>query len=542
MPLALAVMLVGGILVGMRLQSAQPDIIIERSDVLGGSAAGKGTVEELLRYVEARYVDSVNRNHLLDNAINRILGELDPHSAYIPPEQLQQENERLSGNFQGIGVEFMVLDDTVVVVAPISGGPAESAGIIAGDKIVEVEDSVIAGKNLNSEDVVDLLKGEKGTSVEIGILRSGQTSLKNYELTRAEIPVNSVDVSYMLNATTGYIKVSRFTATTDQEFIAALEILTQKRNMEDLVIDLRHNPGGYLQKATNLLSQLFRDKGVLLVYTEGKAVKRTEYKSSGRARFNVGDLVVLIDEGSASASEIVAGAIQDHDRGYLVGRRSFGKGLVQEQYPLSNGGALRLTVSRYYTPSGRSIQKPYDDREEYQEDFYNRYENGELVSRDSVAITDSTQYYTDNGRIVYGGGGIIPDFFVPLDTILLSDAFTALRAHMPNFAFRFVEGKRKRLEQMGLQGYMQEYSISPTVLREFLEYARDEGDTTVKNADLFSIQEDVKRFLKARIAKLVFGDEGFYRAIHQGDRFIEKALQVLRRDAPLDGPAALRKE
>ncbi|NRA49611.1 MAG: S41 family peptidase, partial [Phaeodactylibacter sp.] len=395
LPLLFAIVLVTGMLLGMRMQSTMPKMVVEQEET-GVEGIGQGKIEEILRYVEAKYVDDVDKEALTEEVIDDLLSKLDPHSNYISAEELMAVNEQLKGNFDGIGVEFMLLEDTIVVVTPLVGGPSESAGILSGDRIVQIADSTIAGVGMNSDDIIRMLRGEKGTDVEIGILRGNETELRRFTVTRDEIPMNSVDVAYMLDETTGYIKVNRFSATTYEEFMKALEGLVENQDMEDLVLDLRHNPGGYLQQATNMLSQLFRDKDKLLVYTEGDAVSRSEYSSTGRNFFDVEDVVVLIDEGSASASEIVAGAIQDHDRGVIVGRRSFGKGLVQEQYKLRDGAALRLTVARYYTPSGRSIQKPYDDPEAYDLEMYDRYETGELEAAKNMVVEDSTEYYTDN--------------------------------------------------------------------------------------------------------------------------------------------------
>ena len=531
MPLLFAVVLIFGILLGMTLQSAQPRVLLETNTVEAEAYPGQGRIEEMLRYIEAKYVDSVDREALVNEAMETILDQLDPHSSYISKEELRQVTEQLEGNFEGIGVEFMMIDDTVVVVAPISGGPSEQAGIIAGDKIVEVEDSVIAGQGLSSQDIITLLKGEKGTAVTIGIKRGDGESLRRFTITREEIPLNSVDVSYMLTDRTGYIKVSRFSATTDREFIDALEYLIDEQEMDDLVIDLRHNPGGYLQKATNILSQLFPRNGELLVYTEGRAVNRSDYESSGRSFFNIDDVVVLIDEGSASASEILAGAIQDQDRGIIVGRRSFGKGLVQEQYRLSDGSALRLTVARYYTPSGRSIQKPYDDLEVYRNDFQERYENGELFAENKIAVDDSTRYYTSNGRIVYGGGGIIPDVFVPLDTTLMTGAFLSLRQKIPNFIFRYLEDNAARYSTLTLDTFRHSYQLPDKVVDEFIAFATAGDPKLADTAE--SYRTDLALFLKARIGKHFFAETGYYCVLNKEDRMVQAALDVLSKPSPL---------
>jgi len=525
LPLLFAVVLIIGILLGMTLSTGQSAVLFDTGTTPNEAYSGQTKIEEMLRYIEAKYVDSVDRDKLVDEAIQTILEQLDPHSSYISQEELRQVTEQLEGNFEGIGVEFMMVDDTVVVVAPIAGGPAETVGVMAGDKIVQVEDSTIAGKDLDNQDVINLLKGEKGSEVTIGVLRGNQKSIRRFTITRDEIPLQSVDASYMLSEQTGYIKISRFSATTDKEFLEALEQLVDEEGMEDLVIDLRHNPGGYLQKATNILSQLFPSDGELLVYTEGRAVSRSDYESTGRSFFDIDDIVVLIDEGSASASEILAGAIQDQDRGLIIGRRSFGKGLVQEQYRLSDGSALRLTVARYYTPSGRSIQKSYDDLDAYRNDFQERYESGELFAENKIPVDDSTRFYTNNGRIVYAGGGIIPDIFIPLDTSLMTETFASLRGMVPNFVYRYLEKSNPGLQEWTLASFRDNYRISEDVFQEFVAFAGEKDATLAAEASAY--RTDLKRYLKARIGRYLFDEEGYYSVIHTSDPMVTKALEVL---------------
>ncbi len=527
MPLLFALTLVGGMFIGMQMKGGGASLQVDQSLDLLERVAGQGKVEELIRYIEAKYVEEVDREQLVDEAINSLLQQLDPHSSYIPAEQLKQINAELEGNFDGIGVEFMILDDTIVVVSALSGGPSEAVGIRAGDKIVMVEDSTIAGQGLRSEDIVGLLRGEKGTVVNIGVVRGKEPELRRFSITRDKIPLHSVDVAYMVDKSTGYVKINRFSANTYEEFMGAIERLVEQEDMRNLILDLRHNPGGYLQQATKLLSQLFRQKGKLLVYTEGASVPRSEYQSNGRALFNLGEIAILIDEGSASASEIVAGAIQDHDRGIIVGRRSFGKGLVQEQYRLRDGSALRLTVARYFTPSGRSIQKPYDDLEGYRNDMLARFESGELIDGHPDAQMDSTEFYTDKGRVVYGGGGITPDIFVPVDSLLFRDDYVQLRQELPAFAYRYLEEERPALEAYTLDAFVDEYEVPSAVFYRFLQDARDKGIETQGPIDRH-VRAELKRFLKARVAQLLFGEEGFYRSWHQEDLFLQEALEGLR--------------
>lgn len=534
LPLLFAIVLVTGMLLGMRMQSNMPKLVVEQ-EAPGPEGIGQGKIEEILRYVEAKYVEAIDKEALTQEVIDDLLSRLDPHSNYISAEELQAVNEQLKGNFDGIGVEFMVLDDTIVVVTPLAGGPSETAGILSGDRIVQIADSTIAGVGMDSDDIIKMLRGEKGTDVQIGILRGKETKLRQFTVTRDEIPMNSVDVAYMLDTNTGYIKVNRFSATTYEEFMKALEELVENQGMEDLVLDLRHNPGGYLQQATNMLSQLFKEKDQLLVYTEGDAVSRSEYTSTGRNFFDVEDIVVLIDEGSASASEIVAGAIQDHDRGVIIGRRSFGKGLVQEQYKLRDGAALRLTVARYYTPSGRSIQKPYDDPEAYEHEMYDRYETGEMEAARNMLIQDSTEYYTDNGRIVYGGGGIMPDVFVPIDTLSLDEDYLTLRQYVPQYVFRYLgeAADPAALAEQGLDRFIATFTVDDAMLQGLITYAEEHGDPLAAAELSEPVRHAARHLLKARIAKQLFEDEGYYKLWNMEDAMVKEALKAIARSTSL---------
>ncbi len=528
LPFLLAVVLALGIMIGLRMEVPGPVLDLQKVEDGRAQLYGKGKVEELVRYIEAKYVDSVDANLLLDEAIESVLKELDPHSSYIPKDELQKVNEQLEGNFNGIGVEFMMVEDTVVVVAPLSGGPSEAVGIQSGDQIIEVEDSLIAGVSMSNDDVIQLLRGDSGSRVHLKIKRKGQSGLLKYEIIRDKIPVNSVDAGYMLDEKVGYIKINRFSASTDHEFIKSVMEMIEEEGMEDLVIDLRHNPGGYLQKATNLLSQLYSGKGQLLVYTEGRSTRRNEYESNGRNHITVDEVVVLIDEGSASASEIVAGAIQDTDRGLVVGRRSFGKGLVQEQYPLSDGSALRLTVARYYTPSGRSIQKPYEDREAYDNDFIARLDSGELITSEEIEIQDSTRYFTLDGRVVYGGGGIVPDIFVPIDTLLLKDAFVNLRQHIPTFTFKYVQEESEVFQGMSEEVFVERFQPDDQLMSTFRTYAEEENQL-VSDAEWQDIYSALQRSIGAHLARRLYGEGSFHKFWNRDDAAIRAALRALEK-------------
>ncbi|RMG87091.1 MAG: S41 family peptidase [Bacteroidetes bacterium] len=535
MPFMLSVAMVLGMVTGLKMQPTPTKITVLKPN---SQNLGQGKIEELIRYVEAKYVDSVNREQLIEAAIEAIMNELDPHSAFIPAKQLATVNEQLNGNFDGIGIEFMTLDDTVVVVSPLPGGPSQKAGMLAGDRIVSVNDSLVVG--LPTEGITDLLKGPGGSEVRIGVWRPATKETQTFTITRDKIPVNSVDVAYQIAPETGYLKINRFSATTYDEVMAAFRKFFEEKQLKNLIIDLRQNPGGYLQEATDILSQLFEEPDKLLVYTEGRAVNRTEYKTSGRNRYHIGKIAILIDEGSASASEIVAGAIQDWDRGVIVGRRSFGKGLVQEQYPLSDGSALRLTVARYYTPSGRSIQKDYADREAYDHDFFDRFEHGELYNKDSIVVNDTTPYMTMGGRTVYSGRGITPDIFVPLDSVLMSDLYLDLRQYATPFVFRYWETHQNQFAKMSLDDFVAHYHISDGFFREFLRFVRQKAPE-LNLDELPRVETQIKRFLKARLAKHIFGDEGFFAAWNAEDDVVQTALKALQ-SPDTDVPISLNKK
>jgi len=528
LPLILAATLAAGMFIGQQLPHFDENI---RFAPAGQSGRVAGTLDEILRYIEARYVDTVNAEAVKTGAIDHLLEQLDPHSVYITPDELKAVEDEMSGGFEGIGIEFLMVDDTIQVVTPLSGGPSEAAGILAGDRIISINDTVVAGVKIDNGKIFKKLRGPKGSTVAIGILRGKEKSLRKFIITRDVIPVKSVDIAYMLDRNTGYVKINRFSARTYQEFMEAIRPLVEEKGMQNLVIDLRGNPGGYLEEATDLLSQFFPD-GKLLVYTRGRAEGRNDYKSNGRARFNIQNISVLIDEGSASASEIVAGAIQDWDRGWVIGRRSFGKGLVQEQYPLGDGGALRLTVARYFTPSGRCIQRDYKHDADYEHDADRRLKNGELSDASRIKLADSTRYYTGQGRVVYGGGGIIPDVFIPIDTSFSNDYYYGIRQHLPQFATRWVESRQRSELPADLAGFVHSFAVPDDVIAELADYAEKQG-VKRDEAGLKKCREELKLQLRARIAKILFGDEGLYTVLNDDDPAVEKALQVLRSGQPV---------
>jgi len=514
--------LILGIYIGKQI--SVPNQYIQISDTSTGKFP---KLVELLNYLEFNYVDSINLDSLQEEVIASTLESLDPHSSYIPIDELQDITESMQGNFEGIGVQFQIIKDTIVVISPIYGGPSQKKGIQAGDKIIKVDSMNVAGVGFTNKDVLKTLKGDKGTQVLLFIKRKNVDRLLEFNITRDKIPITSVDVSYMVNNQVGYIKVNRFSGTTEEEFISALNDLNSK-GMNKLILDLRSNPGGYLSAAINMVDE-FLPKGKTIVYTEGAFRNKQIYKSSNYGRFKKEKLIVLIDEGSASASEIVAGAIQDHDRGAIIGRRTFGKGLVQEQNQMSDGAAFRLTTARYYTPSGRCIQKPYTkNSDDYHKESLERYSNGELYHKDSIKIDNSLKFYTHEGREVYGGGGISPDYFIPLDTTGRSDwLFNVLAENMINtFIFDYIDLHRKELSKYSSAAeFDNKFKIDECIFDNFVEISKEKGING--SASEIEISKDwINMRIKALIARQLWNDEGFYRAINNDDRMILKALDL----------------
>lgn len=522
MPIVFALVLIGGIFIGTRLNFMQGG----RSAVTDMPASGK--VNQLLDYIEEQYVDTVNRAQLMDKVLSEMLQNLDPHSAYIPASDLKEMNESLQGNFDGIGIEFNIIKDTIRVITALSGGPSEALGIQAGDKIVKIEGKNVAGVNISNNDVVGKLRGPGGTKVNISIMRKGSPKPIDFTITRGKIPLYSVDVAYMVTPEIGYIKISRFAATTYDEYMDAFEKL-QKQGMKKMILDLRGNPGGYLEAAVNLADE-FLPIDKLIVYTEGKANPKREFHSSSRGGFEKNELVVLIDEGSASASEIVAGAVQDNDRATVIGRRSFGKGLVQEQSEFPDGSAVRLTIARYYTPTGRSIQKPYKDGiEAYYNEEIERMNHGELQSVDSIRFADSLKYITPAGKIVYGGGGIMPDIFVPLDTASRSFYLGEVNYNglINQFAFDYADRERDKLRAYkNFSNYNKSFAVSNALLEEFVVFAAKNG-VARNDADIKRSDKLLRAQLKALIGRNIWGNEGFYPVINGVDNTFLKAIDVL---------------
>ena len=523
LPLVLCIGLAAGVFVGSSFNSKKSSEDVN---------AEVQKFREVLTLINDEYVDTINTAGLVDDAIQHMLNKLDPHSAYISATDREAANEDLRGNFDGIGVEFNIFDDTIVVVTPLSGGPSEALGIQSGDKIIRVDDKNMAGIGVTTSQVMKSLKGPKGTEVKVTILREDKEI--DYKIIRDKIPQYSMDVAYMVDSEVGYIKVNRFAATTYDEFHAALQKL-KDQGMSKLILDLQGNPGGYMNIAIDMADEFLAD-GKDIVSQKGKVRKyNAKAASTRKGDFDQGALIVLVNEGSASASEILAGALQDNDRALIVGRRSFGKGLVQSPFDLSDGSELRLTISRYYTPSGRSIQKPYDDDDEYSQDIISRYNHGEFFHADSIRFNDSLKYVTMNGRTVYGGGGIMPDYFVPLDTSLnshyLNELYTA--TSIQKYTFNYAEEHKDELAQKGLENYLKNFLVTDKMLNDLIKV----GQHDKVKPDYHDLKERKKLFqvhVKAQIARKLWGNDGFYPVINETNEIFLHALRVFDRIPELE--------
>ena len=517
LPLWFALLLAGGVALGIFLGN--------RAGSLNPFSPNHDKLKEVVDYVHDNYVDTMSRKVIEEKAINGLLEKLDPHSVYISSEDFHAANDPLLGSFEGIGVQFRIESDTVAVINPVSGGPSEKLGIRAGDRIVKVDGKNIAGIKINNNDVMRKLKGPKGTKVTVSIFRRGTASLTDFTITRDEIPTYSVDISYMPRPGIGYIRLSNFSKSTHEEVHKALGTLL-KSGMKKLILDLRGNGGGYLQAAIDVADEFLR-KGDLVVYTRGMHHEKEVAYATSSGLFETGDLVVMVDEGTASAAEIVSGAIQDHDRGTIVGRRSFGKGLVQEQLDFKDGSALRLTVSRYYTPTGRCIQKSYTDGlEVYNGDYYHRFMSGELEHPDSIKFPDSLKFKTPKGKVVYGGGGIMPDIYVPIekDSTLGWYNLCINKGLVYQFAFDYTDRTRLQLMRFKTAGqFEKEYDVSDELFGEFVKYTALKGvkrnAKDNRKSDLY-----VRTMLKAYIGRNLLDNNGFYPVLNTIDPAFARAL------------------
>ena len=521
-PLMMAICVVIGILIGTFYANHFSG---NRLSIINSSS---NKLNNLLHIINDQYVDTVNVNDLVEKAMPQILAELDPHSVYISAKDVQQANDDLRGSFSGVGIEFTIRQDTLHVQQVISNGPAERAGVIAGDKIVMVDDKPFTGKTLTNEEAMHRLKGPKDTKVKLGILRYGETKVRSITVTRGEIPTKSVTATYMLDSKTGYIRIKNFGENTYPELLIALAKLSQE-SFQSLCIDLRGNTGGYLQSAVQIANE-FLPKNRLIVYTQGRKSPRQEYRSDGRGSYQHIPLIILIDETSASASEILAGAIQDNDRGTIIGRRSFGKGLVQQPIVFGDQSMIRLTIARYYSPSGRCIQKPYTagENKDYEEDILARYEHGEFFSGDSIKH-EGKEYHTANGRPVYGGGGITPDIFVPEDTTNVTSYYkqASMSGLIIMFAYSYTDENRQKLSQIDGVNDMANYLKRQNIVDKFATYAEKNG---LKRRNLM-IQRSYKlleRFIISRIIYNMMKEEAWIEYLNSDDPAITETLRIMQ--------------
>ncbi|HNQ12635.1 MAG TPA: S41 family peptidase [Bacteroidia bacterium] len=525
-PIFFSLVLVAGILIGNNIRSP----FISASYYYSSKPGQFSKLTEIINYIQQEYVDTINAQELVDESITQILNNLDPHSSYIPAEDLSALNEPLQGNFDGIGIEFHIQNDTVMVVSPISGGPSEQVGILAGDKIVLVDGKNIAGIGIVNTDVMKLLRGPSNTKVKVGIFRRGSKKILEFTITRGKIPIYSVDVKYLTADSIGYIKISRFAANTFDEYKSAFNELSSM-GMKALVLDLRGNPGGYLEAATQLADE-FLNNGKTIVYTQGKSRPKSIYKATSKGDYESNPLYIMIDEGSASASEIVAGAVQDWDRGTIVGRRSFGKGLVQEQAEFPDGSALRLTVSRYYTPTGRSIQKPYDQgAEEYYNEINKRIEHKELNNKDSIVFTDSLKFKTPGGKTVYGGGGIMPDVYIPLDTIGITEYYRQIvyQGLVTAFCYDYIDQNRNKLKKYkSFEDFNAKFLNENSIHTQFITYVSKNG-VSFNAIDWSSSSYVLTTQIKAYIARNLYKNEGFYQVLQEIDNTLIETYKLVRK-------------
>lgn len=529
-PLIIGVAIAAGIFIGSTFN-------FKNKSVLFSTNSNEAKIKRLINFIQYDYVDKVNTDSLLDDAITTMLAKLDPHSVYIPKDELQRVTESMQGKFAGIGVSFIMHDDSVAVSGVIKGGPSEKAGIKAGDRIIiansdtlfgkslmkkagftEIERGTIEGNRKMSDAVMKTLKGEPDTKVNVKVYRRSTNQILNFPITRGDVSITSVSAHYMINNTLGYIKVDRFARTTYQEFKQALDELIGK-GMTSLALDLRGNPGGYMDIA-NMIVDEFLEDGKLIVFTKSKNGAVDKSFSTDKGDFEHGKIFVLIDQNSASASEIVAGALQDNDKGTIVGRRSFGKGLVQQEMNLGDGSAVRLTTARYYTPTGRSIQKPYNhtDNNKYNNDYLERIHNGELLSRDSIKVIDSLKYKTPKGKIVYGGGGIIPDVFVSIDT--LSTFNSLLYSELNPFIFKYIDNNRKEMNKWELYDFVENFDKNDKIFNQYI------SELDINFPIPPAAREDLKRYFKAIMARNLFDETGYFIITQKKDNMILKVIEL----------------
>lgn len=517
-PIVMAVCLATGLYLGNALTP-------EATTVASNGNTRLEKLQDIIYILNQRYVDSLNGDKLFEESIAEMLHRLDPHSNYIPAEELKALNESIEGKFGGVGIRFFIIRDTVCVTNVIEGSPAMHAGMKAGDKIIQVDGDDITNTHITNDELMGMLKGQEGTTVEVTLLRDGKSFKR--KIMRGTIPVSSVSASYMINNEVGYIRLEQFSIVSYQEFVAAAQKL-KKQGMKKVILDLRNNGGGILNTATDIADE-FLPANVPIVETKGLHSPTITYRATSKGMLEDMDVAVLINSNSASASEILAGAIQDNDRGVIVGRRSFGKGLVQEDFPLRDGSNLRLTIARYYTPTGRCIQKPYsDDYHAYYEDQMDRYDNGEMYEIDSTVFVDSLKFTTPGGRTVYGGGGIMPDVFVPYDSTGSSWYFTQLRyaSVFSTFAFDFVQNKRNKWKS--IEAYNKDFKVSDAVIDKLAQFAENDFHIKKNASDIIKSKHLIQRILKAEIARQLWIEQGYYQIFNSDDPDVLKAIKELR--------------
>lgn len=517
LPLWMGLAVAAGVFMGSKLNFE------DRNEKIFATNSKKDKLNRLIDYIDYEYVDEVNTDSIVDVTVNGILENLDPHSVYIPVDQYEDNADDMRGNFVGIGISFYPYNDSIAVIRSIEGGPAESAGIKGGDRILYADGKPLFGEDIDRDSISKFLKGQINSKVDLLVYRRGEDDLLEFTIKRKRVPLISVDASYKISEDIGYIKINRFAESTYKEFKQALNQL-QDEGIQSLVLDLRDNPGGYISAAERIVDEFLEDDKLLLI-TKNKNGDENKTYATKRGDFENGRVYVLINENSASASEIVAGALQDNDKGIIIGRRSFGKGLVQREMALGDGSAVRLTIARYYTPTGRSIQRPYGNGNgSYYKDYEKRFRNGELISADSIPVADSLKFVTPKGKVVYGGGGIIPDIFIPKDTSVEKETvdYVSRYGFMSYFIFEYLEANRSDFDQMSLEAFKNNYEPSEALVQDFISSSRLEE----AQIDIGAYSAEIRRALKANIAQQLFDNNTYEFYLNQADRMIEKVKQL----------------